>query len=105
MNWKLMLATGGSLALAGCGLSETSLRDAAPSERCGEVMRQAMPKAEIEITAAKADGDASQDLNTIRATVEGTAKSQKPGPVAMECVFHNGVLVSIRWLGGQEAAK
>src|SRR5712672_2627897 len=104
MIGRLLVATGGALALAGCGFSMSSLRDDAPGERCAKVMREAMPKAEIAITAVKAAGDDTRDLNAIRATAEGTiqappegAKSQgtKPGPVAMECVFHDGILVQL----------
>jgi hypothetical protein len=112
MDCKKLTAIGGLLVLAGCGLSATSFRDASPAERCANVMREAMPKAEIAVTAAKAASDDSRDLNAIRATAEGTIKpppegakprSAPPGPVAMECVFHHGVLVQLSWLAGPEA--
>jgi hypothetical protein len=108
MASKLLVAVGGILALAGCGLESTSLRDESPADRCAKVMRAAMPKAEIAITAAKAAGDDTRDLNAIRATAEGrieaTAKGVTPGPVAMECVFHNGILVTVNWIAGPEVA-
>ncbi len=105
MIGRVLVAVSGALALAGCGLSMSSLRDESPGERCANVMRKAMPKAEIEITATRAAGDDTRDLNAIRATAEGQVKGEKPGPVAMECVFHDGILASIRWRAGQEAAK
>jgi hypothetical protein len=104
MASKLLVAIGGLLSLAGCGLESTSLRDESPADRCAKVMRQAMPKAEIVITAAKAAGDQTRDLNAIRATAEGTVKGKTPGPVAMECVFHNGILVAVTWIAGPEVA-
>jgi hypothetical protein len=108
MTSKLLMAIGGVLSLAGCGLVSTSLRDESPADRCAKVMRDAMPKAEIAITAAKAAGDDARDLNAVRATaegrIEGSAKGVKPGPVAMECVFHNGILVTVNWIAGPEVA-
>ena len=112
MACKILTAIGGFLVLAGCGLTTTSLRDASPAERCANMMREAMPKAEIAVTAAKAAGDETRDLNAIRATAEGTIQGapegakfpgMKPGPVAMECVFHHGVLVQLSWTAGPEA--
>jgi hypothetical protein len=104
---RVLVALGGLLALAGCGNPLTALRDASPVERCAKVMREAMPKAEIAVTAVKASGDESRDLNAIRATAEGTIQgppeSAKPGPVAMQCVFHDGVLVQLSWIAGPEA--
>lgn len=103
---RTLAAIGGGLALAGCGLVSPSSTDSSLSSRCADVMRQAMPNAEIEIAAMKSAADQTQDLNTIRATAEGSVvQGEKPVPVAMECVFHEGVLVSIRWLAGPEAAK
>ena len=107
MACKILTAIGGFLMLAGCGLTTTSLRDASPAERCANVMREAMPKAEIAVTAEKAAADETRDLNAIRATAEGTIQPKQegraPGPVAMECVFHHGVLVQLSWTAGPEA--
>ena len=112
MDCKILTAIGGFLMLAGCGLTTTSLRDASPAERCADVMREAMPKAEIAVTAEKAAADETHDLNAIRATAEGTIQTategakfpgKKPGSVAMECVFHHGVLVQLSWTAGPEA--
>lgn len=114
MDCKMLTAIGGAVVLGGCGLTATSLRDASPAERCANVMRAAMPKAEIAVTAAKAASDDTRDLNAIRATAEGTIQPRpegvKPqatasGPVAMECLFHDGVLVQLSWLAGPEAGK
>jgi hypothetical protein len=108
MTAKRLVAVGGLLSLVGCGLTSTSLRDESPADRCAKVMHAAMPKAEIAITAAKAAGDETRDLNAIRATaegtIEGTSKGVKPGPVAMECLFHNGILVTVTWIAGPEVA-
>jgi hypothetical protein len=112
MTCKILMAMGGILVLAGCGLTTTSLRDPSPAERCATLMREAMPKAQIAVTTAKAAGDETHDLNAIRATAEGTIQAPpedakflgtKPGPVAMECVFHRGVLVQLSWTAGPEA--
>ena len=112
MDCKRATAIGGFLMLAGCGLTTTSLREASPAERCANVMREAMPKAEIAVTAEKAAADQTHDLNAIRATADGTIEAppegakfpgKKPGSVAMECVFHHGVLVQLSWTAGPEA--
>ena len=34
----------------------------------------------------------------------GMASAFLPGPVAMECVFHNGILVTVNWIAGPEVA-
>jgi hypothetical protein len=110
MRGTIALALGASLALAGCSNPIAALRDASPAERCADLMREAMPKAEITVTGMKAAADESRDLNAIRATAEGTirapsegATGPKPGPVAMQCVFHDGVLVQLSWIAGPEA--
>jgi len=112
MIGRVLVALGGLLALASCGDPIAALRDESPGERCASVMREAMPKAEIAVTSVKAAGDESRDLNAIRATAEGTIqpppdggtlKGAKPGPVAMQCVFHDGVLVQLSWIAGPEA--
>jgi hypothetical protein len=105
MMSRTVTAIGGCLALAGCGLASSSLVADSPSRRCADFMQQAMPNAEIEIKGLKSAGDEAQDLNTMRATAEGSVQGERPGPVAMECTFHDGVLVGIRWLAGLEAAK
>jgi ABC-type glycerol-3-phosphate transport system substrate-binding protein len=103
MPGKELAAIGGCLALAGCGLS--SVAEQSPSSRCAEALKLAVPKTEIEITGTTGNGDPTQDLNTIRTTAEGRPKDGKGAPLAIECVFHDGILVSVRWLVGQEAAK
>jgi hypothetical protein len=112
MRRTVTLALGAVLALAGCGDPVAALRDQSPGERCAEVMREAMPNADIAVTSVKASGDESRDLNAIRAVAEGSIKpppdggalkGAKPGPVAMRCVFHDGVLVQLSWIAGPEA--
>jgi hypothetical protein len=111
MRGRIVLALGASLALAGCGDPLAALRDQSPGERCAEAMRQAMPDADIAVTSVKAAGDETRDLNSIRARVEGAIqppeggalKGAKPGPVAMQCLFHDGVLVQLSWIAGPEA--
>jgi hypothetical protein len=105
MSFRTPVMIGGCLALAGCGLLSSSALDDSASGRCAAFMQKAMPNTKIEITATKAAGDQTSDLDTIRATAEGSAQGERPGPVAMECVFHDDILVSIRWLAGPEAAK
>ena len=65
-------------------------------------MQESMPNAEIEITSKSAEGDPARDLNTVVAHVQGTAKLANVSDVGMDCVFHNGVLTSMRWTAGPE---
>ena len=98
-QWGLVFLSLCSL-LEGCG--GISLRDASPADRCATIMQEAMPKAEIEITSKSAAGDPTSDLNTLVAHVQGTVKGASGSDIAMDCVFHNGVLTSIRWIAGPE---
>jgi hypothetical protein len=86
--------------LAGCG--GIAVREASPADRCATIMQEAMPNAEIEITAKSSAGDSTADLNTVTARAQGTLKGAGGGTVGMDCVFHNGVLTSIRWTAGPE---
>jgi hypothetical protein len=98
-QWRLVFLSLCSL-LAGCG--GISIRDASPADRCASIMQEAMPKAEIEIASKSAAGDPTSDLNTLVAHVQGTVKGASGSDIAMDCVFHNGVLTSIRWIAGPE---
>jgi hypothetical protein len=65
-------------------------------------MQTTMPNARIEITSKSGAGDSSRDLSTLVTHVQGTAKQENVGGVGMDCVYHNGVLTSIRWMAGPE---
>jgi hypothetical protein len=92
--------------LSGCG--GIPFVDASFPDRCAAVMQAAMPNAEIEITATSAGADLTRDMNTLVAHVQGTADlptagtAAQPSTLAMDCVFHNGVLTAIRWTAGPE---
>ena len=84
--------------LSGCG----PFRDQSVADRCATIMQESMPHAEIEITSKSAAGDPTRDLNTVVAHVRGTAKLENASDIGMDCVFHNGVLISMRWTAGPE---
>jgi hypothetical protein len=86
--------------MSGCG--GVQLRDVSFADRCATIMQEAMPKADIEITSESAAGDPTRDLNTLVAHVQGTAKGENVSGIGMDCVFHNGVLTSVRWTAGPE---
>jgi hypothetical protein len=86
--------------LAGCG--GIPLLDSSFADRCAAIMQRAMPSAEIEITSKTANGDPTRDLNALVAHVKGTVTGEGGGDIGMDCVFHNRVLTSIRWVDGPE---
>ncbi|SRR6266404_6403811 len=86
--------------LSGC--DHVPFRDPSFADRCATIMQEAMPNAEIEVTTKSAAGDPTRDVNTVVAHVQGTAKLANVSDVGMDCVFHNGVLTSMRWTAGPE---
>jgi hypothetical protein len=93
--------------LAGCGLShnlekQVTADTASLADRCGEIMKKAMPFAEIDI------GDRSSSatgLRTIIAKVTGKRtdmpdSSQVERDLAVECTFEDTVLTAFRWTKG-----
>ena len=77
-------------------------RDLSFADRCAKIMQESMPNAEIEIAFKSAAGDPTRDLNTVVAHVRGIAKLENVTDIGMDCVFHNGVLTSMRWTAGPE---
>jgi hypothetical protein len=95
-----LLAAAGAL-LAGCGFREPSLAD-----RCGDMMLQAFPDGDIEVTAKRAAADPTAPTRTVIITqVEGMRTSLPQGAlarrdIAVECRFDNGILTGFRWTAG-----
>jgi hypothetical protein len=95
------------LALAGCGgIDFGKVKEKSLGDRCGEVMQQAFPEGEIEVTGTRTlAADAQQSLATIRLVVEGRrsklpANSRLRRDVAVECRFDQGILTGFRWTEG-----
>ncbi|HZB91812.1 MAG TPA: hypothetical protein VE397_10245 [Stellaceae bacterium] len=91
-----------SLGLPGCGVQ---LRDKSLLERCGDLMQQAYPDADIEVTHKALVSRPTESLGTVIAQVEGERpKLPKdtglPRDVAAECRFDDGVLTGFRWTKG-----
>lgn len=95
-----LLAAAGAL-LAGCGFREPSLTD-----RCGEMMLQAFPDGDIEVTGKRAAADPTAPTRTVIITqVEGSRTNLPQGAlarrdIAVECRFDNGILTGFRWTAG-----
>ena len=94
-------------ALAGCSWSQKMEAKVAPdtfslADRCGEIMKAAMPFAQLEL------GDRasrSPDVRTIIAQVAATRtdlpKDAAGGrDVEAECTFENNVMTAFRWTKG-----
>ena len=92
----------GSLLSLLSGCDGVAFRDLSFADRCAKIMQESMPNAEIEITSKSAAGDPTRDLNTVVAHVQGTTKLENIAGVGMDCTFHNGVLISMRWTAGPE---
>jgi hypothetical protein len=72
------------------------------AERCADLMRQADPGADIDITKS---GAAATSITTIVAHVEGVRSDVPPhGPLprrlAVECRFDGDILTGFRWTTG-----
>jgi hypothetical protein len=72
------------------------------ADRCADLMRQALPGADIDITKREA---AATSLTTIVARVEGDRTNLPSHPpiahhLAVECTYDNGVLTGFRWTKG-----
>ena len=93
--------------LAGCGFShdlekQVTADTASLADRCGEIMKRAMPFAEIDIGERSS---ASTGLRTIIAKVAGKRtdlpdNSQVERDLAVECTFQDNVLTAFRWTKG-----
>ena len=96
-----------AVSLAGCSWSQKMEAKVAPdtftlADRCGEVMKMAMPFAQLEL------GDRtsrSPDVRTIIAQVTATRTDLPKGvaggnDVAAECTFENNAMTAFRWTKG-----
>jgi hypothetical protein len=93
--------------LAGCGWShnlakEVTADTASLADRCAEIMKKAMPFAEIDIGDRSS---AASGLRTIVAKVTGKRtdmpdSSQVERDLAVECTFEDAVLTAFRWTKG-----
>ena len=79
------------------------------ADRCADVMQQAYPGVDIDITKREA---AATNITTIVAHVEGVRSDIPPqGPLprnlAVECRFDDSILTRFRWTAGplQSAGK
>jgi hypothetical protein len=99
----ILTAAGG---LAGCNLAERAGRinpdSLGMADRCGEVMKIAMPFADIEIEKRFSE---NTGVNTIVARVEAIRRDlpedSKVAPdLAAECQFDSNILVGFHWTQG-----
>src|ERR1700730_4189607 len=99
----LLTAAGG---LVGCNLAERAGRinpgSVSMADRCGEVMKAAMPFAGSDIEKRTSE---NAGVKTIVARVEAVrsdlpADGKLPRDLAAECKFDNTVLVGFRWTKG-----
>ena len=83
-------------ALAGCGGLPHSVGLA---ERCADIMKAAMPFAEIEVDKSGATADG---FDKITATVAGTRKDAPVAShlLAAQCTFTDSVLTAFTWTKG-----
>jgi hypothetical protein len=96
----IAIAAALALALSGCGIDvphSISLAD-----RCADIMRAAMPAADIAIDKRTSQ---SVGLDKIIARVAGTRTdvpkgSSAPRDLAAECEFDDGILYAFRWTKG-----
>jgi len=101
MRSKTLICACQGLLLAGCG--DVQFRDVPISERCADIMRAAIPNAEIEITSKSSAVDLTVDMATLVANAQGIAKRKGvSNSIGMRCVFHNSILTSIQWTAGPE---
>jgi hypothetical protein len=88
--------------LAACGVR---VREEAETARCGDLMRQAFPGGEIEVTKTTVLPVETPSIATIVVAAEGTRKNVAPNglplrEVAVECRFNDGILTGFRWTKG-----
>ncbi len=92
------LAASSLCLVGGCHLAPTG----GMAERCADLMRQADPGADIDITKSDA---AAASITTIVAHVEGVRTDLPPhGPLprhlAVECRFNGDILTGFHWTKG-----
>jgi hypothetical protein len=91
-----VLGLAGLLAGCGGGLPHS----VGLTDRCADIMKAAMPFAEIEIGKASA---AAEGIDKITANVEGTRKDVPggtPHQLAAQCIFVDSVLTGFSWTQG-----
>lgn len=91
-----------ALALAGCGVD---LRQESLLVRCGQLMQQAFPGGEIEVTKTALVPEETRSIATSVVAAQGSRKDVAPGSmplrdVAVECRFDDGILTGFRWTKG-----
>jgi hypothetical protein len=99
IKWSFALLASGPLWLiAGCHLVPSG----GMADRCADIMQQAFPGADINITKREAG---ATNLTTVVAHVAGIRTDMPPhGPLprdlAVECRFDSGILTEFRWTAG-----
>lgn len=91
-----------ALALPGLTAGCHVIPSGGMAERCADIMKQAYPGADIDITKREA---AATGITTILAHVEGVRSDMPPqGPLArdlaVECKFDGDILTGFRWTKG-----
>jgi hypothetical protein len=84
--------------LGGCGIAPSG----GMAERCANLMREADPGADIQITNSSA---AATSITTIVAHADGVRRNlpanvNLPSHVAVECRFRGDILTGFRWTKG-----
>jgi hypothetical protein len=88
---------------AGCN-AVSGLHDQSLAARCAAILLQSYPGADIKIGKQSA---AALGINDVRASVTAERTDLPKGArmardLAVECRFHNGILVGFRWTRGPE---
>jgi hypothetical protein len=99
-----------SISLAGCGGTGEWARSVGAkidpdsqslADRCGQIMKAAMPFADIELGNHSSD---ASGITKITARIEGARKDLSPDTggrnLAAECTFDNATLTGFRWTKG-----
>ncbi len=92
------------LALAACDTMK-KVREQSLTDRCADLMEQAFPGGDIEVTKTAVVPVETQSIATVVVAAEGTRKKVAPsgvplGEVAVECRFDEGILTGFRWTKG-----
>ncbi|HEX3954055.1 MAG TPA: hypothetical protein VHW90_10815 [Stellaceae bacterium] len=94
-----MLIVAGA-ALAGCGVDVP--HSVGLADRCGDIMRAAMPSAEIDITDRTSESTSITRMVARAGGVRTDLPKGSPGPreLAAECEFKDSILTAFHWTKG-----
>jgi hypothetical protein len=103
MSWLRPVAAGAVICIICIAFSACeSAPQRGMAERCADLMKQAYPGADIDITKRTAS---ATSLTTIVARVDGDRTNLPPQAaiarhLAVECRFDNNILTAFRWTAG-----